>query len=40
MDINLIHLTIISISLIVLIYFVVFKKKDNAVDEAKDNLTE
>ena len=40
MDINLILLTIISISLLVLIYFVVLKKKNNVVDETKDNLTE
>jgi|TARA_B110000971_G_scaffold109613_1_gene112298 DNA recombination protein RmuC len=40
MDINLILLTIISISLIVLIYFVVFKKKENVVDETKDNLVD
>jgi DNA recombination protein RmuC len=40
MDINLILLTIISISLLVLIYFVVFKKKENAENETKDNLNE
>jgi len=40
MDINLILLTIISVSLLVLIYFVVLRKKENAEDETKNNLTE
>ena len=40
MDINLILLTVILISLIVLIYFVILKKEIGAADEAKDNLTE
>ena len=40
MDINLILLTVILISLIVLIYFVILKKNEGAADEAKDNLTE
>ena len=40
MDINLILLTLILISLIVLIYFVILKKNEGAADETKDNLTE